>query len=313
MAKLNDEQISKTIKEAKELDPVDQKLIKSSMYLELHKFKIKEELQTNDNSLVWDFNVYELRAINAIQKLLYDTDFKGHRQDIINSSIYNLYDFKRPILEISFTEYYKAFEIKPDKNGKYQGYEANLAIDALKSLVKLRKISYKKPTGEYNKKGEPLHYDVKGEVSLINVLFAYPEDKSKKIASIIIIPSPIFVEAINRFYCLKTRDLYTEIKSILPAGSKVTSKYLNFITYLQTLNTPTHKIRIENLAQKLQMNSYIEKRQWQRVKEEIQKCIDIALKLKYLLKANEKEGCLYLTLNPERCKRIKTNEAIEAK
>jgi hypothetical protein len=269
------------------------------------------------------------RALDAIQKLLDATNYQGDGQIPLNSAEFKIYGSFLPYLSMSWTDYYQAYGLEPAGDGRYHGAQVKQAREALESLTELRWMRYKKLSGNYGKDGKPL-YDlitVKKPLIQLELLDCYQditeediqkilsgqkltEDKeSRRVNRILLLPSPILIDEIDRYYLLKPTRLHEEIKALFP-GKRIKKYNWLLIKLLLTVDIPVWNIGKETLARQLNMDSWIESRQKSRIDESIQEALETAKELDFLLDYDEDAtGLLTLRLNPERCSRVRAKLA----
>ncbi|OPZ76881.1 MAG: hypothetical protein BWY77_01801 [bacterium ADurb.Bin431] len=100
-------------------------------------------------------------------------------------------------------------------------------------------------------------------------------------------------------------ELHNEIKQL--RGSRAPRAVSLFIQWLLTLDKSTWQVARETLIDKLRLSDlYHRQRQKARVDKQIQEALETAKELAYLLTyQEERPGVIKLTLNPERCSRIR--------
>ena len=316
-----------------------QPYIRASMHTEQQKFS----LATNSRQLILGEDIDSLeylsygldltesqdRALHAIQKLLDKTNYQGDGQIPLNSPEFKIYGSYLPYLSITPTRYYQAYGLEPAGDGKYLGAQVKQAREALESLAGLvSKMSYKRLSGKYED-GKPL-YDyitVRRPLILLQFVDSYhditEEDvekiargerldevkESRRVTKFVIIPSPILIDEIDRYYLMKPASLHEEIKALYP-GKRISRYNSLFIELLLTVDIAVWKIGKETLARKLNMDALIDGRQKSRVDKRIQEALETALELDFLLSYEEEPtGLLILRLNPERCSRVRAKLA----
>ena len=126
-------------------------------------------------------------------------------------------------------------------------------------------------------------------------------DLPERMRGMVITVSPLVVDGLRTFFLLKPVELHNEIKQL--RGSRVPRAVSLFIQWLLTLDKSTWQVREDNLIDKLRLSDlYHRQRQKARVDKQIQKALETAQKLAYLLAYQvEPSGLITLTLNPEKC------------
>jgi len=323
-------------------DQAVQTYFRASMHTEQQKFSLEansrqltlgEDIESLESiSYGLDLTENQDRALHAIQKLLSASNYQGDGQIPLESAAFKIYGSWLPYLSMSYSDYYQAYGLEPAGDGRYHGAQAKQAREALESLTEMRWLRYKKLSGKYED-GKPL-YDlitVKRPLIRLQFLDSYhdiTEEDIQKIASgqrltddkenrrvtkIILLPSPILIDEIDRYYLLKPSGLHDEIKALYP-GRRISRYNSLFIELLLTVDIPVMKIGKETLARKLNMDSWIESRQKSRIDERIQEVLNTAQELDFLLDYEEDAtGLLTLRLNPERCSRVRAKLARKKK
>lgn len=313
-------------------DLIIQPYIRAGMNLELQKFgsgdrtrqlllgedaDLKEEQEIELYGL--ELSETEDRALHAIQILLDKTNYKGNTEGEITQSSGFKFEGYIPRLSITYSEYFEAYGLERI-NGQYQGRQAQEALRSLKELAKTRRISYSRKRYEgAGKRSKQVIDLVRVTSPLITFLEAYKglneEEADQLIAGqdlplrrqtrLIIEVSPLMVDQIDTFYLMKPTALHAEIKQLHP-GKRISRSVSLFIEWLLTLNIQKIRISKDNLAEKLHLDNLIQERKRSLLDKNLQVALDTALELKYLLDYQEElTGILDMSLNPERCKRIK--------
>lgn len=265
------------------------------------------------------------RALHAIQKLLADTNYQGDGQIPFNSADFKIYNSYLPYLSMSYSDYYQAYGLESAGDGKYHGASVKQSIEALESLTEMRWLRYKKLSGKYDEKGKPLFDLITVKKPLIQLQFIenyhdlteediekvltgqeLPEDRQAgRITRILLVPSPILIDEMDRFHLLKPSGLHNEIKALY-SGRRISRYNSLFIEFLLLSDIFVMKIGRDTLARNLNMDKLIEDRQKGRIDKIIQEVLKTAKELDFLLDYQEEPtGLLILRLNPERCSRVK--------
>jgi len=309
---------------------------RAGMHAELQKFGQKDEtiqlMLGEDTSLQetgeietygLDLSVSEDKAFSAIQILLDKTDYRGNIPGETVSSPDYRFEGYLPKLSITYSDYYEAYGLSKI-DGRYQGRQAKEALRALKSLAETRKISYTRT--RYTGKGKAkkkVHDVIRVTRPLIGIMEGFKdlndEEKDKVIAGedlpekrqtkIVLEISPLLVDQLDTWYLLKPKALHDEIQALLP-GKRISRSTSLFLEWLLTLDKKKMKISKDNLASKLRMEGYIRQRKIKVIEGRIQEALEVAKGLEYLLDYREEPiGLLVLTLNPERCQRIRAKNS----
>jgi hypothetical protein len=325
---MTEKQLSKQPRALTTESLVVQPYYKAGMHAELQKFGqdqenrqliLGEDTDTNSVDIYGlDLSVPEDKALCAIQILLDKTNYEGNLPgEIVQSSGWS-FDGHLPRISITFSDYYEAYGLKPAKDGRYHGRQAQEALDALKSLAETRRISYKRK--RYDKNRKKLVYDVirvnKPIISVIEGYYDLEEQEAQQVIAgetlpekrqtkLVIEVSPLLVDQIDSFYLLKPTSLHDEIKALYP-GKRISKSVPLFLQWLLTLDIPEMKINRDTLAVKLRLDYLIDQRKKSQLSKRILEALETAKELNYLLAFREEPtGLLVLSLNPERCKRLK--------
>jgi hypothetical protein len=314
--------------------------IRASMHTEQQKFSLDaksrqltlgEEIDSLETvAYGLDLTESQDKALHAIQRLLSESNYKGDGQIPLDSAEYKIYGSWLPYLSMSYSDYYQAYGLEPAGDGRYHGAQVKQAREALESLTEMRWMRYKKLSCKRDKKGKPLYDLITVKKPLIQLQFIdsyhditeedihkiasgqqLTEDKEdRRVTRILLLPSPILIDEIDKHFLLKPAYLHDEIKALYP-GKRISRYNSLFIELLLTVDIyPTWKIGKETLARKLNMDTLIENRQKSRVDNRIQEALETARELDFLLDYEEDAtGLLTLRLNPERCSRVRAKLA----
>lgn len=324
------------------LEALERGHIKSSMHLELQKFgdrdrdkkaMLQPQLLNLDSeareiriaTTGLDLTLPEMKALHAIQKLLHETGYRGNL-DPKDGRLISVFNFQKPLPRMAFTwgEYFQAYGLK--KRGyDYNGREREDALQALRALDgKKRAILYKREgyIGEgKNKKWAKEFIQWKGPLLSIEAeIIGYRDLSSAEERSLlagvdvpghagkfVVSLSALFVDQLDSFFAQIPINLHDEIREAT-GGGKHSSTIDLFAYWLLTRNKPEWKLAAMALAEELRLGPQIEERQWSRIRNILQECLDVAKSLGFLLDyewiPGGKLGTLILKLNPARCKRI---------
>ena len=314
---------------------------KASMHSELQKFgqdtpKARQLLMQFDPSLEedqdeldkqietagLDLTVTEDRALSALQILLDRTGYKGNIEGSQIVSDEWKWEGRIPRLSFTWSEFYEAYGLQ--KHGEqYQGRQIDEAKKALESLQRPFSFVYQKRKYEGTGKRRKTLYDaIRIKRKLIEIIpiegftdlteeeleqvKAGAEVKAKlRRTQLIVDFSPILVDQLDTFYLLKPTSLHQDLSQLLK-GKRPHRAYSLFIEWLLTLNKPGWKIGKETLARRLRLTSLIEQRKKALLETTIQDCLRLAKELGFLLAySQDATGMISLSLNEEKCKRIK--------
>ncbi len=304
---------------------------RASMHMELQKFGHRDrarqlllseiipadetELEAKVQETGLDLSVSELRAIDALQLLLEETDYQGNEPggEIIRSEAFK-YEGLVPKLRVTFSEYLEAYGLQRSSSG-FSRAQRDEAMQALDSLTEPRTVAYSR---RY-RQGKRYKNDVViARRPLISVSKGYKgltdqqaeevivtEGKSRRPTHLLIDFSPLWVDQIASFYVLKPVGFYDELR--LAIGSKRPSASIQlFLNWLMTKNKAIVKIGREKLAERIRLAHLLDSRHQSRLDKQLQEAIDVALEMGYLLSYEQDALQMYtFYLNPERCKRVK--------
>ncbi len=303
-------------------------LYRAGMYAELQKFGDSKR----DQLMLWpddqeqelpspvtvtglDLSVSEDRALSAIQILLDRTDYQGNRasRPVQSPAYQGAYDL--PILAVTYPEYLEAYGLTRGASGHFSRRWQDEALEALESLAQARHICYRRRKVV---KGKELFDVIRHTGPVLEITRGWSDlvqeeadavergaDLPERMRGMIITVSPLVVEGLKSFWLLKPVELHNEIKQL--RGSRAPRAVSLFIQWLLTLDKSTWQVAKETLIDKLRLSDlYHRQRQKARVDKQIQEALATAKELAYLLTyQEERPGVIKLTLNPERCSRIR--------
>ena len=276
-------------------------LIRASLHLSRQKFeKIEVGLS---------LSLTENKALFALQKLLEKTNYKGNidgrNATAENSFRYNGY---LPRVQFNPAEYLEVYGLKKSTSGRgYQEFNSNERSEAMKALRALAgrkfKIIYERK--RWDKKGKELNDVIITESSLIQIVWGLlgltPDEKKKwddgkfsevefmNRSTIAVEFAPILVDQIDGYFLLIPASFYDDIKAQVPAAKY--SQYIPLFLEWLILQAEIQRraktgwkteINFKKLAEKLQMKNMIKKRNWIKIREQLNECYEIAVKLGYL-------------------------------
>lgn len=318
------------------------KLYKASLLAEQQKFGSRErdqaiqrwlpfmemEIQRDGEIIVsgLDFNESQAKALHAIQQLLDKTEYEGNLpggealdagQAVGGKDAGFRYTGKTPRQFIKFTEYFEAYGLARKGDGSFYGHQAQEALEALRSLEEPRYICYERPKWKDNERVYDLIRTKRPVIKIVEGFHDLTEEEraeveaggdvpDKRARGFVVEASPLLMDGISNFnfYVLKPPTLFKEIQQLHP-GKRPSRKESLFIEWLITKDRAEVKVGLDTLAVRLRLDKYIQQRKRARAAEIIQECMETAKQLHYLTDFQEKGGIYQLTLNPERCKRIK--------
>lgn len=261
----------------------------------------------------------EQRAFNAVQKLLDRTDYGSNPNSEFYLEPEESYKGKPlPRLKFHWSDFYKAFGLTRQKDGKFRGRQVKKAREAFEKLQEPFQIAYRLPKGNGK-------YDViVKETPLIREMTSgyrdveeeeLGEEPHDKITKTVISVSPLFIEQIESYYWLKPKNLHKEIKEIL-GKSRYSIAIENFIIHLGIKNLSTFKIEEKKLMGEIGLGGYVERRQLSRARHYLEEALEVAEELDFLKNVekyqNDDGETIYkLWLSSARYSRIKPPKAEE--
>ncbi|MFN8578220.1 MAG: hypothetical protein U0354_15390 [Candidatus Sericytochromatia bacterium] len=291
------------------------------------------------------------QALFAIQKLLHETNYKGNLEESGDiESPYFRFKGYMPAMKFTPAQYLDAYGVPKYETSRgkieYSGEARKQAMDSLKEIaLKMHLLIYKKISWVKNDKGKyeekidrietitPLVRITQGWQNLSrkedSMLDINETNNSidEKLKFISLEPCPTLVDQIDSYFVLKPANYYQEIKLIETHASKYVYLFIDYLLAeiakrdIATRNKKTsNKINwiirqdYEALAYTLRMNSYIKNKKIKDIKKALDKCFDVAKKLRYIteykLISNENSNEIYeIILNPDKFKRVKEIEA----
>lgn len=337
-----------------------QALIKAGMHLEQQKFGhrppakqpglFESLLDTTQKDVIkegievigLDITESQARALEAIQKLFTETDYRGNLKGRNIDAKEWWFTGYLPALEFTTVQYLEAYGLKKVKTDRgkeeYNGLER---ADALKALIDLAKnnflFTYKRHYWiEVKGKKEEQVERIETIAPLIKIIRGWEgltkyEDKmldqgqstqatDEKLKAIAIEPAPIVVQDIHSYFILKPADWRQEIAFKYPWPDKPSKFTFRFIEWLMLQAEQKRRKRqpliieenIEEIAYHLRLDSYIKTRQTKRIRQIVNKAYRIAKELGYLKSYETIQGKTKelerLELNPEKFEWAKSVE-----
>lgn len=313
-------------------------VIKSALHLENQKFgrkprNLQEQIDSQNRCrdseknnikieiIGLDFQPSHYHALNAIQKLLEETNYNGNMQGTYLSRYSNSFKFEGIIPRIKFSksDFLKAYGVtkffSTRNKMEFSGKESKIALEALYYLgsqphliisTRKRKEQGKEVVDRYQTVS-PLVRIYEGwegltpfeNKSLDECLIL--ESLNGKCRGFILEPCPLLIDQIDTYFVLKPANMYQEIKLKFPNASKFAYTFIDWIVKEATLKKMfesnkdkywPNKIEIgfESLVYALRMNSYIKSRNWKKIDVSLNRCIEIAIALGWLLKHESAKG-----------------------
>lgn len=264
-----------------------------------------------------NLSLSEQNALFAIQKCISDRNY--------NAVVFYQHEKHRPIYYVPVAEYLSNYGVTKRKTARgyneFSSHEREEALKALESLEEKKAfLLWQLPVT-----GEPDNFEVFGFYErVLTIIRQYGKlskdelqklgidtKKESKAQNLLFIPHRLVFEQIDKYFCLKNADYRKEIKAIT---GKQNNKYINLFIdklYEQAAKKKRKNQKLvwditkEELACQLRMDKEIKERKWKRIDNYINKCIEIAKRLEYILECKKdydqhgKEK-LVISLNPKR-------------
>lgn len=282
-----------------------------------------------------DLSKSQEKALFAIQTLLSQTNYKGNDKGRQITSATMNFDGFLPSVKFSPSEYLDLFGVTKYKTGRgymeYSAGERSEAFNALKDLAMNRYlIIYERKYWSDKEKGarsdliktiRPLINITEGFQSLTQIESESLRDPASslandKLTAIIIEPNPLLFDQIDNYFVLKPANCYQEIKLLVGNASKFVYRFVDYllteVAQRKRKDGATNlviKINYQVLGNILRMDSYIQTRNWKKMRNAINNCYENAKTLEYLLdyKTDQKGSTKLidvLTLNPVKFNKI---------
>ncbi|WP_194844583.1 virulence factor [Candidatus Clavichlamydia salmonicola] len=268
-----------------------------------------------------DFLPSHYHALNAIQNLLAATNYAGNTEGVYLSKENNSFKFEGKIPRIIFTksEYLEAYGVKryltARKKNEFGGNESKEALDALHYLGTQTHLIVS--TRKRWKNGEELVDRYQTLSPILRICEGWEGltsiennnlDEGKEIEAInikhkgfVVEPCPLLVDQIDSYFVLKPANTYQEIKLKYPNTSKFAYTFIDWIVKEATLKRMCkynkekrwpEKLSIgrEALAYALRMDSYIRSRNWKKIEVAMNRCVEIAISLGWLVEHRSIQG-----------------------
>jgi hypothetical protein len=255
----------------------------------------------------------EIRAFDALQRLLDRTDYRGNEQGKEVTSLQYRGDYLLPRLSFSWSEYFAAYGLAL-RSGRYQGMNRQEALAGLKSLAETsRLIVFKRRRIESKGSKERVVYDlIRQRGTIINILEGFRgldaavaarieagEHLPGRTTQVVVECGLIFVEGIETFFLHKSPSLYQEIQDYL-GKRRFSPAVMLFCQWLCVWSQPAITIGKEKLAWELRLGWLVEQRKRRELTERLRQCCEVAKGIGYLLDYREDVTSerFSLTINP---------------
>lgn len=297
----------------------------------------RERAEVHANTAGLELTVEEDKALSAIQILLDRTGYQGNLAG--REAHFQEYGWTGTLPRLIFTrsEFYEAYGLERAGDGYFHGAQVDRALEALKSLAsKERTLAFQwkvwRETGGKRKQvertvvlREPIislsqwqAYEDLTEQEISRVLAGQTVEEKEVGSAMILEPRPILMLGIQEgFFSLLPTSLYREIEDVV-GSARYSAAIPRFLRFLNTLDKPTIQIRATTLTYKLRLDYLLRQRKPKRLETRLKECLKVALETGFLLEWSEdplspaKDRLYHLTLNPERCLRIKRRPSLEA-
>jgi len=264
-------------------------------------------------------------ALNAIQKILQETKYKGN---VPGTELDGHNNFKftgyLPRIRMSKAQYLDAYGVKKHQTSRgkweYSGKGSEEALSALKDLHTQNHLIISKRKRWVN--GKELIDRIQTISPIIRIYEGWEgltktEDNllSENVETVkikdkhngfLIEPCPLMVDQINDYFLLKPANMYQEIKLKFPNASKYSYVFIDWVIHEAHLKKGKSKpkqwpesieISKESLARSLRLDCYVKSRNWKRIDQILSKCVQIALSLGWISKHEIVPGKTVAELN----------------
>ena len=309
---------------------------------------VSKDIQEKSISVIGiDITQAQNQALHAIQALLTKTNYRGNVKggDIIDAG----FKFSGYLPAIGFTpaEYLEAYGVEKILTGRgkeeFNTRERTRALQALVELAKKQflfvynrwywkvddKTKKRKWVSDRIQTIAPLIRITEGWEALSRIENVILDEGGStkaidaKLKAIAIMPAPIMVQDINRYFVLKPANWAQELRLLGHKPSVFTYRFIEWL-FSQAEEKRRHKdalvinIGLMALAYKLRMGAYVRTRQSKRIRQILAKSYKIAKDLGYLKSYSTVQGETMdlerLELNPEKYPSCKAElEAARAK
>ena len=257
-----------------------------------------------------DLTVLQDRAITAVQSLLDQTNYKGNMpSSFMDSSILGV-SFDLPVLNFTPSEFYKAFSLKKHKKGKYEKYYSNeckQAITALRSLYEKKFVYYYKRESFDDGTPETSYAKYYSNLFIETLEVGNDgEEDNKRIKSITLTLSPIFIDQVQKYHTAKPRGYFNEIKAISPKASKFIYRFMDIVLF-QGRNNKSGIVRLKEntLGYQLRMNKYIDNKKLSELRKIITKCLEMAENINFISSWTYENKLIEIKINYDRVVKVK--------
>lgn len=318
---------------------------KAAVYAELQKFgKTQQEYRqlslTEEAGSEWNFDalqflgltrtVEEDRALEAVQKLLAATDYKGNMEPVYLRDPYGYqWEGYLPVYACSQHELLLSYGLVLNKSGQFNRHQRDRAIEALITLAtEARPLNYDRKRFEGGR-------EVVDRVILRDVPYKLIEsyeglaegggkviragERPGRMPYFIIKAGPLLMDSLETFYTLKPANLHETIEEYL-AGlrgkrARVPRSYSLFIQYLHTVDFAEFKVTRDLLVDRLLLASYRDQRKLKQAYQQISECLEVACGLGYVLdhRLDDLGNMLTMKLNPAKLSRVQARLEREQK
>tara|TARA_Y100001934_G_C12329919_1_gene764546 strand:- start:182 stop:1921 length:1740 start_codon:yes stop_codon:yes gene_type:complete len=310
----------------RDLSPPKFPLIKSPMHLESlkrgkrpdYQSPIPLSLQSQVDVIGLNLDKKHYHALNAVQQLLCDTNYKGNVRGTTHNGE-NGFKFSGylPRIRFSKSQYLEAYGVKKHKTSRdkweFGGRDSEEALAALKDLATRNHLIICKR--KRYERGEEKVDRIQTVSPVIRVFegwqnLSQEEDEeldagiekkqtSEKHSGFVLEPCPILVDQVDGYFMLKPANMYQEIKLKHPNASKYVYAFIDTIIHQCHIEKGNcnHKswpkfidFSRETLAYYLRLDSYIKSRNWKRIEQILNKCVQISKSVGWITDHEEIPG-----------------------
>lgn len=241
-------------------------------------------------------------------------------EDLVAVTIPGLYVTERELLE--------AYGVKEKPGGRYSQSARDRVKAAIWELGTAKQTIYYIRKEGRGKRAKESTIRITGplftvaQVEYLDGPGAFREAVDPRATWYQIIPNSLLLDGISSFHIRSSASKYLEIDDELAKirGSRAGRKgsyHALLIDYLQSLNTPEHKIDLKRLATKLRLGYMAQNRRYSDMRRAVEEAGEVAHSLGYLLEpmiiaGPDRAPLCYFKLNPAKCTRVKTRKAAAA-
>lgn len=241
------------------------------------------------NVIGLDLSILQNQAILGIQSLLDKTNYKGNQSPC--NHIFPFYEnsIELPVLRFSPANFYDACclqkQLTNSGKNQYRRGDKEQVLEALRSIyhkdfvMTYTEKIWSEKKNIYEKKFVKCYMRLFGDVKEV-----FKETGDKRLESVTMVMSPIFIAQLDTYNVQKPPDYITQIKIIAPRASKFVHLFIEHVLSQSRVNRNGGTVRLkeETLAYQIRMDNYIKKKELSKIKKVITQCLDIAMKIEFI-------------------------------